>query len=107
MPHLALQLHGCPPPPWSSDPEGQGPFLTPRSGAPGVAPPGVRQFWPGSALSHADARLPVLLDGADSPHGGRQSWLSGRSEEHTSELQSPVHLVCRLLLEKKKKRSTQ
>src|SRR5690348_18400125 len=25
-----------------------------------------------------------------------------RSEEHTSELQSPVHLVCRLLLEKKK-----
>src|SRR5258708_17894213 len=29
-----------------------------------------------------------------------------RSEEHTSELQSPDHLVCRLLLEKKKKRLT-
>src|SRR4051794_41407670 len=29
----------------------------------------------------------------------------GRSEEHTSELQSPVHLVCRLLLEKKKKQN--
>src|SRR5438876_8264551 len=29
--------------------------------------------------------------------------LLNRSEEHTSELQSPVHLVCRLLLEKKKK----
>src|SRR4051794_41436197 len=28
---------------------------------------------------------------------------AARSEEHTSELQSPVHLVCRLLLEKKKK----
>src|SRR2546422_1419083 len=28
--------------------------------------------------------------------------LSGRSEEHTSELQSRLHLVCRLLLEKKK-----
>src|SRR5690348_4523812 len=28
---------------------------------------------------------------------------SGRSEEHTSELQSPVHIVCRLLLEEKKK----
>src|SRR4051794_41744523 len=28
-----------------------------------------------------------------------------RSEEHTSELQSPVHLVCRLLLEKKKKQN--
>src|SRR5690348_17640130 len=33
-----------------------------------------------------------------------ESVLRGRSEEHTSELQSPVHLVCRLLLEKKKKR---
>src|SRR5258708_14497746 len=29
-------------------------------------------------------------------------WSDGRSEEHTSELQSPDHLVCRLLLEKKK-----
>src|SRR5438876_6841610 len=29
-----------------------------------------------------------------------------RSEEHTSELQSPVHLVCRLLLEKKKNTAT-
>src|SRR5258708_27781334 len=28
-----------------------------------------------------------------------------RSEEHTSELQSPDHLVCRLLLEKKKKKT--
>src|SRR6266581_655426 len=39
-----------------------------------------------------------------------QDWLEQhghpiRSEEHTSELQSPVHLVCRLLLEKKKKRN--
>src|SRR5256885_7851210 len=30
----------------------------------------------------------------------------GRSEEHTSELQSPCNLVCRLLLEKKKKNYT-
>src|SRR5690348_17893121 len=38
---------------------------------------------------------------------GRRSVIrfsSSRSEEHTSELQSPVHLVCRLLLEKKKKK---
>src|SRR2546426_2525490 len=35
-----------------------------------------------------------------SSRGGRRS---GRSEEHTSELQSPCNLVCRLLLEKKKK----
>src|SRR5947208_4730043 len=32
--------------------------------------------------------------------------LKTRSEEHTSELQSPDHLVCRLLLEKKNKQST-
>src|SRR5256885_4663842 len=31
-------------------------------------------------------------------------WKQQRSEEHTSELQSPCNLVCRLLLEKKKKR---
>src|SRR5438552_5513659 len=33
--------------------------------------------------------------------------LGPRSEEHTSELQSPDHLVCRLLLEKKKKKQKQ
>src|SRR5438552_11699194 len=43
-------------------------------------------------------------------HNERQIRLSRllerlRSEEHTSELQSPDHLVCRLLLEKKKKKS--
>src|SRR5437764_6664758 len=32
---------------------------------------------------------------------------AGRSEEHTSELQSPMYLVCRLLLEKKKKKKQQ
>src|SRR5258708_27790754 len=34
--------------------------------------------------------------------GGCGDDLEDRSEEHTSELQSPDHLVCRLLLEKKK-----
>src|SRR2546426_10761266 len=34
------------------------------------------------------------------------SSLPERSEEHTSELQSPCNLVCRLLLEKKKKKKT-
>src|SRR5690348_17908535 len=44
--------------------------------------------------------------------GARQAGLHPREhrrpdemEEHTSELQSPVHLVCRLLLEKKKKKT--
>src|SRR2546426_4070640 len=31
-----------------------------------------------------------------------EDYVAGRSEEHTSELQSPCNLVCRLLLEKKK-----
>src|SRR2546426_2631839 len=35
-------------------------------------------------------------------HVTRSQVLGGRSEEHTSELQSPCNLVCRLLLEKKK-----
>src|SRR5258708_29298226 len=47
-------------------------------------------------------------DGADSVACGRSDRPTAiatkpRSEEHTSELQSPDHLVCRLLLEKKKK----
>src|SRR5690348_17505297 len=39
--------------------------------------------------------------------GRTASATSSRSEEHTSELQSPVHLVCRLLLEKKKNNNRQ
>src|SRR5436305_7910208 len=41
------------------------------------------------------------------PTPRRSSIFSNRSEEHTSELQSRPHLVCRLLLEKKKKKRTQ
>src|SRR5689334_23810159 len=39
---------------------------------------------------------------ARSPDGARRRLAAARSEEHTSELQSQFHLVCRLLLEKKK-----
>src|SRR5256885_8232012 len=41
------------------------------------------------------------------PVGSSASTSFGRSEEHTSELQSPCNLVCRLLLEKKKKRNSE
>src|SRR5258708_24584470 len=41
-------------------------------------------------------------DGQMQAHGCPLAEHVGRSEEHTSELQSPDHLVCRLLLEKKK-----
>src|SRR2546426_8360470 len=50
-------------------------------------------------LTQRDRILPALEH-----HAGR-AWpleLDARSEEHTSELQSPCNLVCRLLLEKKK-----
>src|SRR5438876_3428346 len=55
---------------------------------------------PGKGLLHGEHHLaghvPGLVEIA--VRGDRED----RSEEHTSELQSPVHLVCRLLLEKKK-----
>src|SRR5437762_4799064 len=44
----------------------------------------------------------VLLHGH--AHNGAAGKRASRSEEHTSELQSPMYLVCRLLLEKKKNR---
>src|SRR3989449_5817342 len=45
-------------------------------------------------------------DGEARGHGVTAVFLEMRSEEHTSELQSRLHLVCRLLLEKKKKRQS-
>src|SRR5260370_5573024 len=45
-----------------------------------------------------------LRDSARSPHCFRLHMHAERSEEHTSELQSHLNLVCRLLLEKKKTR---
>src|SRR3989475_9598767 len=54
-----------------------------------------------------DAREPGdELGGLDPPHGidrAERAQAVTRSEEHTSELQSQSNLVCRLLLEKKKK----
>src|SRR5205809_4424883 len=55
--------------------------------------PAVRGHSRGRPRPRWRARPPALL-----PYRHRQ----GRSEEHTSELQSRLHLVCRLLLEKKK-----
>src|SRR5256885_9818550 len=59
-----------------------------RSGA--AHQPGDRKRRPGRAAPQPRAA-------AGHTHGA-----AGRSEEHTSELQSPCNLVCRLLLEKKK-----
>src|SRR5207244_7494679 len=51
-------------------------------------------------VNRAQRRIQLLID----QHHVRDH---RRSEEHTSELQSPDHLVCRLLLEKKKQNHTQ
>src|SRR5258708_27430057 len=56
-------------------------------------------------VARGDRRHPVdFFQGMHlEPLEGRSTSDQNRSEEHTSELQSPDHLVCRLLLEKKKK----
>src|SRR5438552_6942687 len=65
-------------------------------------------LFPYTTLFRSDADQPFLLPAGESSRAARRkSHLEGigavsRSEEHTSELQSPDHLVCRLLLEKKK-----
>src|SRR6266550_7263380 len=56
------------------------------------------------ARSVLGSDLPVIDDGVTVEHLlSHRSGIGDRSEEHTSELQSRLHLVCRLLLEKKKK----
>src|SRR5256884_6684001 len=58
----------------------------------------------GTRLTHSELASNPLLGGnmaIDQIELGRR--IRQRSEEHTSELQSRLHLVCRLLLEKKKK----
>src|SRR5258708_27771483 len=63
-----------------------------RSELPGVVAP--RHDAPGRELN-------LMPSGASRRGDGKGPFIP-RSEEHTSELQSPDHLVCRLLLEKKK-----
>src|SRR2546425_9305572 len=66
---------------------------------------------PPRAACQNEAPKTLSLDGARGPENHRarprQSFTvhAARSEEHTSELQSLAYLVCRLLLEKKKKRT--
>src|SRR5205807_10383279 len=67
---------------------------------------GARQEADVLAERHGDARhddlgVALLVEHLGEARGEREQRLAGRSEEHTSELQSPCNLVCRLLLEKK------
>src|SRR2546422_3044719 len=65
-------------------------------------------LFPYTTLFRSRTRAPAALSAARTPAGptaaGSASPATPRSEEHTSELQSRLHLVCRLLLEKKKTR---
>src|SRR2546427_4941563 len=63
----------------------------------------------GAAVRHGHPAVPALLGAAADPRAAAgptdlQGVQAARSEEHTSELQSQSNLVCRLLLEKKKKK---
>src|SRR3712207_7920421 len=70
--------------------------------------PGSTATFRWSADSTRHLRLPRVVgcDRHRPPRLGGRSRLAKRSEEHTSELQSRQYLVCRLLLEKKKQRTT-
>src|SRR5262245_64319252 len=67
-----------------------------------AAPASIAWRTPGSSRNHAGRRGSHGVVSSRSPEPA--SLRDERSEEHTSELQSLRHLVCRLLLEKKKKR---
>src|SRR5439155_26123268 len=62
----------------------------------------VLEIEPGTHLPESNAILWYLADGTPLLPSGALPRAQVRSEEHTSELQSRGHLVCRLLLEKKK-----
>src|SRR2546429_7201869 len=70
----------------------------------GIAPKQGRRNMPGMPIveKHAPGDF-CWMELATTDHAGAKKFYSElRSEEHTSELQSRLHLVCRLLLEKKK-----
>src|SRR2546422_1426182 len=61
-------------------------------------------LFPYTTLFRSLSAQPVSVEGANQSGETEHARVSAvRSEEHTSELQSRLHLVCRLLLEKKKK----
>src|SRR5438552_12574937 len=72
-----------------------------------ILPPPRSTLFPYTTLFRSTFRTThwsvVLTAQDDSPAAHEASRPARRSEEHTSELQSPDHLVCRLLLEKKKR----
>src|SRR5258708_29571634 len=79
------------------------PLFRSRAAARGAAASGASGRGAQAALADLNAAADHAERARRAAGIGAGSELAGRSEEHTSELQSPDHLVCRLLLEKKKK----
>src|SRR5256885_9573976 len=73
-----------------------------RSGGVGRSALGLRRIRPSRCWLHFDGVGHHVAEGGHGQSGRRPTGEEQRSEEHTSELQSPCNLVCRLLLEKKK-----
>src|SRR5260370_5600375 len=68
----------------------------------------ARSICSGVPLTAAGSGTPQCAVIGCPGHTGHISWAADdRSEEHTSELQSHLNLVCRLLLEKKKKKNSE
>src|SRR5438270_3011524 len=84
-------------------------FLSGRNGAPQRATLAADSPKAEASFTHSKRcrEVRLLLQTLRLPHGPRcHDARSVRSEEHTSELQSQSNIVCRLLLEKKKFKST-
>src|SRR2546426_6383588 len=79
----------------------QDPISPRRISSPRGFPGPSRCSWPRNS-SRVVGRMRAARGSAE--RANRVGSDTGRSEEHTSELQSPCNLVCRLLLEKKKKK---
>src|SRR5438876_6035392 len=70
-----------------------------------IRPPPRSTLFPYTTLFRSRTALNTAETPEPSSTSPRARAPTNRSEEHTSELQSPVHLVCRLLLAKKQSRS--
>src|SRR5207244_12582732 len=83
-------------------------FRSAGRAAAGAAARGAQVSGLGAAQRRRGRLLPRRVPRRSAAQAARRRWevadhpRAPRSEEHTSELQSPDHLVCRLLLEKKK-----
>src|SRR2546425_3481794 len=78
-------------------------FRSPRTQSQPISPAGSSRPWSSQTLTSKPGTTVPRVPGRTAPGRLEMKMCHIRSEEHTSELQSLAYLVCRLLLEKKKK----